>query len=143
MNPEIIQLKHKLKRFIQKVGIKSTRMMNPINSEPLSTSEREALIIFRKLLGDPDSELLTSPLSGKFYLRSPDRGMLLVLGVGNLSIVNHVYGYDVRLSQKSEKMLIDVFLNEVENRRKKMEEEYNKNIQHSLKTIIENLHEKV
>ena len=133
---------HNLKRFTQKVGIRFTRMMNPLDKEILSNSERDASAIFRKLLKDPESELLTSPLSGKYYLKSPDKDMLLVLGNGNLSIVNHVYGYDVRLSQKAEKKLTETFLNEVEERRKKMEEEYSQNVQHSLKTIIEKLHEK-
>lgn len=133
---------HNLKRFTQKVGIKFSRMMNPIDREILSNSERDASAIFRKLLKDQESELLTSPLSGKYYLKSPDKDMLLVLGNGNLSIVNHVYGYDVRLSQKAEKKLTETFLNEVENRRRKMEEEYSRNVQHSLKTIIEKLHEK-
>ena len=133
---------HNLKRFTQKVGIRFTRMMNPLDREILSNSERDASAIFRKLLKDPESELLTSPLSGKYYLKSPDKDMLLVLGNGNLSIVNHVYGYDVRLSQKAEKKLTETFLNEVEERRKKMEEEYSQNVQHSLKTIIEKLHEK-
>lgn len=133
---------HNLKRFTQKVGIRFTRMMNPLDREVLSNSERDASAIFRKLIKDPESELLTSPLSGKYYLKSPDKDMLLVLGNGNLSIVNHVYGYDVRLSQKAEKKLTETFLNEVEERRKKMEEEYSQNVQHSLKTIIEKLHEK-
>ena len=133
---------HNLKRFTQKVGIRFTRMMNPLDREILSNSERDASAIFRKLLKDQESELLTSPLSGKYYLKSPDKDMLLVLGNGNLSIVNHVYGYDVRLSQKAEKKLTETFLNEVEHRRKKMEEEYSQNVQHSLKTIIEKLHEK-
>lgn len=133
---------HNLRRFTQKVGIKVSRMLNPIERETMSSGERDASAIFRKLLKDPESEVLTSPLSGKYYLKSADKDMLLVLGNGNLSIVNHVYGYDVRLSQKTEKSLTDTFLNEVENRRKKMEEEYTKNVQHSLKTIIEKLHEK-
>ena len=133
---------HNLKRFTQKVGIRFTRMMNPLDREVLSNSERDASAIFRKLIKDPESELLTSPLSGKYYLKSPDKDMLLVLGNGNLSIVNHVYGYDVRLSQKAEKKLTETFLNEVQERRKKMEEEYSQNVQHSLKTIIEKLHEK-
>ena len=60
---------HNLKRFTQKVGIRFTRMMNPLDREVLSNSERDASAIFRKLIKDPESELLTSPLSGKYYLK--------------------------------------------------------------------------
>lgn len=133
---------HKLKRITQKFGIKFTRMMNPLESGKFSQSEREAASIFRKLLKEPESELLTSPLSGKYYLRAEDKSILLVLGNGQISIVNHVYGYNVPLSQKCEKLLTVNFLEEVEDRRTKMETEYNSNIQHSLKTIIKNLNEK-
>jgi hypothetical protein len=133
---------HKLKRFTQKFGIKFSRVMNPLDSGKLSQSEREAASIFRKLLKEQESELLTSPLSGKYYLRAEDKSILLVLGNGQVSIVNHVYGYNVPLSQKCEKSLTISFLEEVEDRRSKMESEYNSNIQHSLKTIIKNLNEK-
>lgn len=133
---------HKLKRITQKFGIKFTRMTNPLESGKISQSEREASSIFRKLLKEPESELLTSPLSGKYYLRAEDKSILLVLGNGQISIVNHVYGYNVPLSQKCEKLLTINFLEEVEDRRTKMETEYNSNIQHSLKTIIKNLNEK-
>jgi hypothetical protein len=117
-------------------------MTNPLESGKISQSEREASSIFRKLLKEPESELLTSPLSGKYYLRAEDKSILLVLGNGQISIVNHVYGYNVPLSQKCEKLLTINFLEEVEDRRTKMETEYNSNIQHSLKTIIKNLNEK-
>lgn len=130
---------HGLKRFIQKVGIKTHRMMNPIYSSHPSQSEREACLILKNLLKDPSTEILTSPLSGKFYLRSSDKQILIVFGNGQISIVNHVYGYNVPVTQKSEKMLTDKFLEEIEVRRQRMEDEYSSNIKHSLKNIIENL----
>ena len=133
---------HTLKRITQKVGIKFSRMMNPLNNSKIDESERETSAIFRKLLKEPESELLTSPLSGKYYIRAHDKSMLLVLGNNQISIVNHVYGYNVPLSQKSEKMLTETFIEEVEKRRTQMEEEYKNNVQHSLKSIIKKLNEK-
>ena len=133
---------HTLKRIAQKFGIRFSRMMNPLDNEKMTQSEREASAIFKKLLKEPESELLTSPLSGKYYLRAEDKSMLLVLGHGQISIVNHVYGYNVPLSQKCERSLVDTFLAEVEFRRNQMEDEYKNNVQHSLKAIIKNLNEK-
>ena len=118
---------HTLKRITQKIGIKFYRIMNPLNCSKIEESERETASIFRKLLKDPESELLTSPLSGKYY---------------QISIVNHVYGYNVPLSQKSERMLTETFIEEVEKRRNQMEDEYKNNVQHSLKSIIKKLNEK-
>jgi len=133
---------HNFKRIAQRLGIRFSRMMNPLDSSKMTQSEREASAIFRKLLKESESELLTSPLSGQYYIRSEDKSMLIVLGHSQLSIVNHVYGYNVPLSLKCERMLTDTFLDEVESRRNQMEQEYRNNVQHSLKAIIKNLNEK-
>ena len=130
---------HKTRRFFQRLGIRLTRAMNPIDTTRYSESEHEAIVIFRRLLKDADSDILTSPLSSKYYIRTED--LLVVLGHGRISIVNHVYGYDIPLSQRAEKKLVDLFLEETEKRRSQMEEEYRGNVQHSLKTIIHRLDE--
>jgi len=108
----------------------------------MNESERKASCIFRKLLKDPESELLTSSLSEKYYIRSHDKLMLLVLENYQISISNPVYEYAIYLSEKSRKMLIETFIEESEKRRNQMEEEYKNNFQHSLNTIIKKLNEK-
>lgn len=130
---------HGARRFFQRLGIRMTRAMNPIDATRYSESEHEAIIIFRRLLKTPDSDILTSPLTSKYYIRTAE--LLVVLGTGRISIVNHVYGYDIPLSQRAERKLIDLFLDETEKRRSAMEAEYRGNVQHSLKTIIQRLDE--
>ena len=110
-------------------------MINPRDNSKMGQSERKASYIFRKLLSDPESELL---IFGNYYIRSHDKSMLLVLGNGQISIV----GYSVRLSQKTEKVLANTFIEEVEKRKNQMETEDNNNVQHTLKTIIKKLNEK-
>jgi len=126
---------HTLRRATQKMGIKFSRMINPRDNSKMGQSERKASYIFRKLLSDPESELL---IFGNYYIRSHDKSMLLVLGNGQISIV----GYSVRLSQKTEKVLANTFIEEVEKRKNQMETEDNNNVQHTLKTIIKKLNEK-
>lgn len=133
------QTAHRLKRIVQRFGLKIHKAMNPVDRQQLRDAEHEAFAIFRKMLKDPVNELLTSPLSGKYYLKSDAQSMLLILGNGQLSIVNHVYGYNVPLSQKTERKMKDIFLEEVEQRRSEMEAEFTANIKHSLKNIIEKL----
>jgi hypothetical protein len=127
---------HRLKRKVQRLGVKIHKAMNPLDREQLSAAEQEAYSIFRRMVKDPDVELLTSPLSGKYYLKSESRGMLLILDRTQLSIVNHVFGYNVPLSTKCEMRMHEMFLLEVEKRRTEMEEEFTQNIKHSLKSII-------
>jgi hypothetical protein len=133
---------HNLRRRIQKTGIKFYRVVNPSRSPRMNESERKASCIFKKLLKDPESELLTSSLSEKYYIRSHDKLMLLVLENYQISISDHVCGYEVSLSEKSRKMLIETFMEESEKRRNQMEEEYKNNFQHSLNAIIKKLNEK-
>jgi hypothetical protein len=130
---------HKLKRFFQKIGIILTKKINFQGKEKLNDNELEASILFRKLLIEPGTELLTSPLSGKFYLKSLKKDMLVILSSNQISIINHIYGYNVSVPSFLYERLKNVFIEEVERRRFKMEEEFRKNVQHSLKNIINSL----
>lgn len=127
---------HRLKRVFQKLGIRIHKAMNPLDRDRLSAAEQEAYSIFRRMVKDPQVDLLVSPLSGKYYLKSERQQMLLILDRLQLSIVNHVFGYNVPLSTKCEIRMHEMFLLEVEKRRTEMEEEFTQNIKHSLKTII-------
>lgn len=130
---------HFAKRFLQKVGIKLTRLMNQGQSKGMTEAEREAGGILRKLMSDGETDLLTSPTTGKYYLKCEKRSMLLVIGDGELSIINHVYGYNVHLSQRVESLFREQFLDEVEKRREAMEAEFRTSVKHSLKEIYKNL----
>jgi hypothetical protein len=128
---------HRVRRTCQKLGIFLLRSLS--TKEEIYHAEREASSICRYLLKDPDSEVLSSPLSQKFYLKSDKKRMLLVLDSYGISIVNHVYGYNVQLSKKMHQIIEDEFLAEIDSRRVKMEEEYKSNIKHSLQYIAKSL----
>lgn len=132
-------LLHRSKRALQRLGIRISRAFSGYQLSSYVDGEREAASIFRQMIKDPENDLLTSPLSGKYYLRSDRRHMLLVLGNRTLNIVNHVYGYTVPLSIKTDTQLQLLFLREVEKRRQDMENEFASNVRHSLKTIAEKL----
>lgn len=135
-NTHVLTARHRLKRFMQKLGIRMHKAMNPLDRDTLSSAEQEAFSIFRRMVKDPEVDLLVSPLSGKYYLKSEKRQMLLLLDRLQLSIVNHVFGYNVPLSSKCGARMHEMFLLEVEKRRTEMEGEFTQNIKHSLKTII-------
>lgn len=129
---------HKARRLLQRSGIAMIRLAE--NKEiQITEDEKQAYSIFRKMTKDPDNDLLTSPLSGKYYIRSEKRKMLLILNNGTISIVNTVYGYNVTISRRIEDKMRHFFLNEVEERRQEMEKEYTDNVVHSLKSIVEKL----
>lgn len=134
------QLTHRLKRFTQKVAIKLSRLMNPLDRrETYEDSELEAAMLFRRMIKDPESELLTSPLSSKYYVKNDDLRILIIMTEYDITIINHIFGYNVRITQKTFRNLHESFVKKVEHRRNVMETEYKNNVKHSLQTIIKRI----
>lgn len=131
---------HKLKRIIQRMGIRISRLFILSKSDQVvTTGEREAIGILNRLCKDSNTDLLTCPSTGKYYVKCDKKQMLVVICHREINIINHVYSYTVHLSEKSEKIIKDIFLDEVEKRRDIMEMEFKKSVKHSLKTIYNKL----
>ena len=126
---------HFAKRLFQRIGIKMSKIMNTAEKRKMTEAEKEAGGILRLLISDKETDLLTSPTTGKYYIKCNNRQMLLVLGDYELSIINHVYGYNVHPSQRIERLFRDQFLDEIEKRREDMESEFRNSVKHSLKEI--------
>lgn len=137
------------KRKLTKMLIWWRSKMNPSDYEPISKTERESMIIFSSLIKHPTSELLIHPNHDKYYIKSTSTGIFITLtslGTMNsteISIINHVYGYNVRLGQRASNVMIKAFLTEVNKRRLQMEDDYNSNIQHSLHHIAKTIKERL
>lgn len=132
-------MKHKIKRIIQKIGIFLVKKFHHYGREKLTKTEKEASIVFTKLLLDPKTDLLISPLSSKYYLKNGDKKLLVVLSNMNISIINHIFGYDVSIPVYMYERLRSIFNDEVGNRRQKMEDEYRNNVIHNLQKVIKSL----
>lgn len=128
-----------MRRFFQKIGIFIIRSFFQYNRERLTPTQLEASIIFRKLILNSDTDMLISPISGKYYLKNVNKDILIVMSASNISIINHIFGYDVSIPSHLHDKLKEIFEEEVENRRWDMEEEYRKNVRHSLKQVLKGL----
>lgn len=132
-------MKHIMRRFFQKIGIFIIRSFFQYNKERLTPTQLEASIIFKKLILNSDTDMLISPISGKYYLKNVNKNILIVMSASNISIINHIFGYDVSIPSHLHDKLKEIFEEEVENRRWDMEEEYRKNVRHSLKQVLKGL----
>jgi hypothetical protein len=130
---------HKLKRMFQKFGITLHKMTVPDKGVEISAGEKEAIAIVNRLVKDKESDLLTCPNTGKYYIKCGRKKMLIVIGNKEVNIINSVYSYSVHLSEKTETNIRNFFLDEVEIRRDEMEQEFTSSVKHSLKTIYQNL----
>lgn len=130
-----------IKHVLKKLELKLYKFFNKSNTLPLSKEERCALIIVGKLLLNKGSELLMYPSLNRFYIKSDDNGIFVVVtsDPNEITIINHVYCYNVKLGERLYNKIYDMFMEEVKRRRLAMEKEYTDNIQHSLMNVVSKL----
>lgn len=112
-------------------------MFNP--KYTLSEYERECINISRTLIEKSGTTLLMSSISGKRYIKSEDSQVFIVIQSGHISIVNHMYSYDINISDGTYNKIKLMFDDEVEYRRALIEAEIRTNVKHSLYTIYKSL----
>ena len=127
------------KRFFRRMGLKLYSRFKSISRTKMSLvdeNEIKSSAICRRLISHPDSTFLIAPLSHKRYIRNEPLGMFIVLSDKRINITNHVYNYDVNLSDVVADKLNDMFDNKVESQRLLFESEIKSQIKHSLTTIL-------
>lgn len=140
-------VKHSMRRFSQKIGMRVTKMFDPSRSYRQADNhyEKETFGVCHRLISTESTVLLMSPISGKRYIKSDDNQIFIVIHPQVIKIVNHTYSYDIPVEGSNlHDKIVRIFDLEVERRREKMESEIQQNVKHSLKTIYETLsHEQI
>ena len=96
--------------------------------------------ICEKLINNPTSELTFSPISNKRIIKNEQTHMYVVMESYTIHLINHVYSYSVYLQDTSKfTALTQKFDKILEDKRQVLESEIRKNIQHSLKNILDKL----
>ena len=105
--------------------------------KPPKEEEAYCINICEKLINMEDSKLYYSPISHTRYIRNEKKDMFIVLGDMTINIINHVYSYNVYIETTNcYQDIINVFDEELERRRKSLEDEIKNNIKHSLQNIL-------
>ena len=126
---------HKLKRRIQKKYINLIRLTQPQNNI-VSAYEKDCISICKKLINKEETILMSAPISNKKFIKNEENEISIILDSYNVQVINHIYSYNVYLSEKSWDYLISYFNNEIEKRREEFEKEITSNIKHSLQNIL-------
>lgn len=134
-------MKERLRFIARRLGLRVWKFLNKTHSLPVGADERYAAIIVSKLLADNGNELLLHPSLHKFYIKSELNKIFLVCSSSpnEVTIINHVYCYNVKLGERAYTNIYDRFVREVEKRRQSMEDEYTSNIQFSLMGVANNI----
>jgi len=132
-------IKTRVKQFVKRSYVKYLNYNRSLNEENLKNSETEkvCMSITRSLITNLNSKFLLAPLSGKRYIKNADLEIFVILDRGSISITNHVYHYDVTVSNRNWQRIVGMYDNKVEGIRQEYEDEIMKNIEHSL-TVIQN-----
>lgn len=134
--------KLKLKGYIPKILFKVYIYLKEKFDPEQPTKEEELLCyeICKKTMFMSDSKLTIAPLSNKRFIKSDENDMFIVIHNRIVSIINHVYSYNVYI-EKTEiyENLLRTFDEELEKRREELENEIKKNIKHSLENILKKL----
>jgi hypothetical protein len=130
-------MKHKIKRFFQKQGLKFYRLFN--SNLEIDEQSRSAVLICHKLINKEESILLMSPISQKRYIKNDSDGLFIIINDNQLTIVNSMCSYSILTQGRALKNILDKFDNEIEKRRQIMETEMRSNVKHSLIEIYKNI----
>ena len=99
------------------------------------TRINQCTAICRKLIHNPESELLMAPISRKKYIKNEQFGIFITMEEGEITITNHTYSYFIKLPDLDWDKLKDFFKKEMEERALQMEKDLDVQIKHSLETI--------
>ena len=72
--------------------------------------------VAKSLIRSSDSILIMTPRTNKYYIKNEKLGVYLVISDSVLSVTNHKYSYEIKLTPKNERKLTNGFDNELEKR---------------------------
>ena len=113
----------------------------PTTDEEIASYEKTCFKICLKLVSHSESEFMIAPMSGKRYIRNNELSMFITMDFGRVEITNHVFNYNVKLSNRDWERLIYIFDTETEKRRTEMEKEVSSNIKNSLDHVLDRLNQ--
>jgi hypothetical protein len=125
--------KRKLKYFSAKTYLKVASFSKLIDDADLTVEQRTGLKIIKMLASRAESEILIAPISEKYYVKNRD--IFIVIDRNHVSIINSVYHYDLRFSDRVHGHLTSFLRRVIENRRSKMEATMRAKVQRSLAHI--------
>lgn len=132
------------KKFFRKVWfntiLKFKKSFNPsYKLGDVNETTSKVYLICHRVISSPDSILTIAPLTYKRYIRSKDDKLFIIMKEHSVTIVNHVYSYDITLGSRMMFKLKNRFDSSLEERRMSIEKEVTNNVTNSLDKIIEGL----
>jgi len=128
------------KKFYVKLRVKLRNMMvQPEHYVEEKKYTTMCVSVAKTLISLPDSELIYTPKSYKYYIKNDRLGIYMVINNDVLSVTNHSYSYEVKLTGKSTRILTNNFDYHLELRGQTFDLEMIKQIKESLSSVYQKL----
>jgi hypothetical protein len=105
--------------------------------EEVELHEKTAFKICVKLISDKDSDFMIAPMSQKRFIINEKLNLFILIDYGRVEITNHVFHYDVRLSNRDYERITYLYDTETEKRRSNTEITIKSNIKNTLDKVYE------
>lgn len=105
--------------------------------EEVELHEKTAFKICLKLISDKDSEFMIAPMSQKRFIINENLNLFILIDYGRVEITNHIFHYDVRLSNRDYERITYLYDTETEKRRSNTEMTIKSNIKNTLEKVYE------
>jgi len=105
--------------------------------EEVELHEKTAFKICVKLISDKDSDFMIAPMSQKRFIINEKLNLFIIIDYGRVEITNHVFHYDVRLSNRDFERVTYLYDTETEKRRSNTEITIKSNIKNTLDKVYE------
>ena len=133
MKKFLIRIYKRFKVRLNKIGRSSTMK----SYEEVEPHERTAFKICLKLISDKDSEFMIAPMSQKRFIINENLNLFILIDYGRVEITNHIFHYDVRLSNRDYERITYLYDMETEKRRTNTEMTIKDNIKNTLEKVYE------
>jgi len=126
-----------IKRFAKRKYVQWLSWNRNLGKEvqKISQTEKMCMSITRMMITHKDSKFDIGPLSSKRYIVNEELELFIILDKGNISITNHIYHYDVVVTDRNWERLIKMYDGKVETIIQKYEDRIMSQITHSLHKI--------
>jgi hypothetical protein len=105
--------------------------------EEVELHEKTAFKICVKLISDKDSDFMIAPMSQKRFIINEKLNLFILIDYGRVEITNHIFHYDVRLSNRDYERITYLYDTETEKRRSNTEMTIKSNIKNTLEKVYE------
>lgn len=133
--------KNRFKRFCKRTYVRYVLFTRQVNErgQQVSDTQKYIMSIARMAINHSETEFQVEPNSGKRYLKNETVGIYIIFYKGRIEITNHIYHYDVIVTDRNWARILMMYNDTIEKIRLDYEEQIMSQVKNSLSLIHEKM----